>query len=203
MGYYIRVLGTQDPDIHLDELLDNLQVDGLNAQLALAESDTPDKWTLLNMANDTGDTLAQIERNPVVEGELGKDELEEFVEKIKNCSPTSAVTWLTAFFEKVKVIYAFRLLNAAFDNSNFDIISSIKSKIWNKTGGILQADNEGFSNEEGYHILWQFSDDVTGNWSCAVLDESGQWQNFVMDLGDKVQREEFFNGQVPENSERI
>ena len=203
MGYYIRVLGTQDPDIHLDELLDNLRADGLTAKFAFAESDTTDKWTLLEVANDNGDTLAQIERNLVVEGELGKDVLEEFKEEIEDCKPISAVNWLTTFFDKVKVIYAFHLLNASLDSNNFEIISSIKTKIWNKTSGILQADNEGFSNEDGYHILWQFSDDVSGQWSCAVLNASAQWQNFIMDLGDKAQRQDFLNGHVPKKSERI
>ena len=47
MGYYIRILGTQDPDIHLDKLLENLKSDGLTAKLSFAEGDSPDKWTLL------------------------------------------------------------------------------------------------------------------------------------------------------------
>ena len=84
MGYYIRVLGTQDPDIHLDELLDNLHADGLTAKLAFAEGDTPAKWTLLEVANNKGEALAQIERNPVVDGELGQEELNEFKEEIQN-----------------------------------------------------------------------------------------------------------------------
>jgi hypothetical protein len=28
MGYYIRVLGSQDPDIHIDELIDALRAEG-------------------------------------------------------------------------------------------------------------------------------------------------------------------------------
>src|SRR4051812_33070119 len=159
MGYYIRVLGTQDPDIHLDELPDGLRADGLTAKLAFAEGEQASNWTILQVANEQGDTLTQVERNPVIEGELGKDELEEFKEEIEDCRPTSAVHWLTSYFDKVKVIYAFQILNAAFADDNFEIISSIKTKIWNRTGGILQADHEGFSNDEGYHILWQFSDD--------------------------------------------
>jgi hypothetical protein len=203
MGYYIRVLGTQDPDIHLDDLLEKLHEDGLTAKLAFAEGDTPVKWTLLEVANDKGDILAQIERNPIVEGELGQDELNEFKEEIEDCKPTSAVKWLTKFFDKVKVIYAFQMLHAAFDDENFEIISSIKTKIWNKTDGILQADNEGFSNEDGYHILWQFSDNVTGDWSCAINNSSRKWDNFIMDLGDITQRKEFQNGDVPKNARRL
>jgi hypothetical protein len=203
MGYYIRILGTQDPDIHLDELLENLKADGMTAKLAFAEGDTPDRWALLEVANNDGDTLAQIERNPVVDGELGQDELDEYREEMEDCKPTSAAKWLTSYFDQVKVIYAFQMLNAAFDDNNYEIINSIRTRIWNRTGGIFQADGEGFSNEEGYHILWQFSDNVSGEWSCAVLNTSGDWDKFVMDLGDKTQRKEFEEGKVPQKAKRL
>lgn len=203
MGYYIRVLGIHDPDIHIDELIDSLKEEGLSAKFQFDPTERPQQWTMLDIENNDGKTLAQIERNPVVEGQLGKEELDEFKEMIEDCKPTSAVTWLTNYFEKVKVIYAFQILNAAFDDNNFDVISSIKTKIWNKTAGILQADNEGFSNEDGFHILWQFAENVTGDWSCAVQNSAGQWKSFVMDLGSKTQRQEFMNGQVPTKSIRL
>src|SRR5688572_21652144 len=150
MGYFIRVLGIRDPDIHLDELIETLQVDGLIAKLAYADGETPNKWTLLEVTNGNDGPIAQIERNPVAEGELGKEEIEEFKLEIEDSKPTSGAKWLTKYLDKVKVIYAFQLLNTAFDESNFDIITSIRTKIWNRTSGILQADNEGFSNEDGY-----------------------------------------------------
>jgi hypothetical protein len=203
MGYYIRVLGTKDPDIHIDELLDALNEDGLEAQVTFDKNETPNKWTVLQIVNDKGQELTQIERNPVIDGEIGKEELDEFKELILDYKPISAVNWLTNYFSKVKVIYAFQILNAGFEDSNFDIISALKTKIWNKTEGILQADNEGFTNDNGYHILWQFSDDVTGQWSCATINLSGQWQKFIMDLGDTTQREEFQNGKVPKNAKQI
>ena len=203
MGYYIRVLGTIDPDIHIDELLDALKEDGLEAQVHFDKNETPDKWTVLQIANDKGQELSQIERNPVIDGELGKEELDEFKKLILDYKPISAVNWLTNYFGNVKVIYAFQILNAGFEDNNFDIINALKTKIWNKTEGILQADNEGFTNDDGYHILWQFPDNVTGDWSCATINQSGQLQNFIMDLGDTTQREEFQNGKVPKNAKQI
>lgn len=203
MGYYIRVLGTQDPDIHIDELSDALKEEGLSAKFLFDPTELPQRWTMLDIENNEGKALAQIERNPVVEGELGQDEIDEFKDMIEDCKPTSAVIWLTTYFSNVKVIYAFQILNAAFEDTNFDVVSSIKTKIWNKTGGILQADDEGFSNEEGFHILWQFGDNVTGDWSCAVQNSAGQWKGFVMDLGSKTQRMEFMNGQVPKKAKPL
>jgi hypothetical protein len=177
MGYYIRVLGTKDPDIHIDELLNALKEDGLEALVNFDKNETPDKWTVIQIVNDKGQELTQIERNPVIDGELGKEELDEFKKLILDYKPISAVNWLTNYFSKVKVIYAFQILNAGFEDSNFDIISALKTKIWNKTEGILQADNEGFTNDDGYHILWQFPDNVTGDWSCATIN--GPVNNFV------------------------
>lgn len=173
MGYYIRVLGTVDPDIHIDELIGALTKITLTAKFEVDSNEEPGKWTVVNILNHDYKPLAQLERNPVVDGELGQDELDEFREIIQDYKPTSAVKWLTNYFDKVKVIYAFQMLNESFEDSNFKIISCIKEEIWNKTNGILQADYEGFSNEDGYHILWQFSDDVKGEWSCAVINELG------------------------------
>ena len=203
MPYYIRVLGSQDPDIHIDELIDSLKQDGLTAKFELDPSEQPGKWTMFDILNQDGEALVQVERNPVIDGELGQDELNEFREIIQDYKPSSAVKWLTNYFDKVKVIYAFQMLNAAFADSNFEIVSNIKAKIWNETKGILQADNEGFSNDDGYHILWQFSDDVTGEWSCAVYNSAGNWDNFIMDLGDTDQRKEFQNGDIPKNARRL
>ncbi len=203
MGYYIRVLGIADPNIHIDDLISGLANDGLTAKFSLDENETADNWTVINVTNSDGNDLMQIERNPVIEGELGKEELEEFREDIKDYKPTSAVKWLDKYFDKVKVIYAFQLLNTSFDDNNFPIVGSIKSTIWNKTGGIFQADNEGFSNEQGYYILWQFSDNVTGDWNMAVKNFFGNWTNFTMDLGDHKQREEFWKGNVPKGATKL
>jgi hypothetical protein len=202
MGYYIRVLGITDPKIHINELIDGLSREGLTAKFEVDNNISLDNWTLLEVLNSDGHNLIQIERNPVNDGELGKLELEEFRDEIKKHKPTSAVKWLDKYFDNIKVIYAFQLLNESMEERNFEIVSSIKSIIWNKIGGILQADNEGFSNEDGYHILWQFSDDASGEWNMAVKNIFGMWKNFTMDLADKEQREEFWMGKVPKNAKK-
>jgi len=203
MGYYIRVLGTSDPNIHIDELISGLTNEGLTAKFDIDQNESADNWTVIGVSNSNGDDLIQIERNPVRDGELGKEEIEEFKDNIKEYKPSSAVKWLDKYFDNVKVIYAFQLLNASMEDENFPIVGSIKSTIWSKVGGILQADNEGFSNEDGYHILWQFSDNVTGEWNMAVKNFFGKWINFTMDLGDKKQREEFWVGIVPKNAKKL
>ena len=65
----------------------------------------------------------------------------------------------------------------------------------------MQADGEGFTNEEGYHIVWQFSDSVSGPWKMGVLQD-GVWRHFSMDLGDPDHRAAFLKGTVPDDLTR-
>jgi hypothetical protein len=75
-------------------------------------------------------------------------------------------------------------------------LHALQGAIWTKVGGVLQADSEGFTNEDGYNILWQFSDGVKGKWNMAILEDE-KWIPFEMDLGNAEQRREFFDGRVP------
>jgi hypothetical protein len=202
MSYFIRVLGTADPDIHPDHIKDALARQGLEAQLDM-DDDEPATWRVINVKRPDGLELLQIERNPVVPGRLGMAELTEFRGFIQQHQPASAVEWLQRYFDGVKVIYAFEVFNVASADNNFEIVSAIRTAIWDRTGGILQNDNEGFTNEDGFHILWQFDDDATGDKYCAVLDADGSWIRFRMDLGDPFQRMAFFGGEVPQTAVRL
>jgi hypothetical protein len=112
------------------------------------------------------------------------------------------VEWLDHYFDRIKVVYAIRVLDAALIDDNLEIVNALKRAIWGKSGGLLQNDLEGFSNEEGYHILWQFPDEITGDKYCAVLD-NGVWVRFRMDLGDAFQRMAFWAGEVPQMAVRL
>jgi hypothetical protein len=203
MGYYIRVLGISDPDIPIDYLAAALESDGLTAKFRLDENEALERWSVLDVADMNGEMLFRIERNPVIEGTLGKEELDEFREEISECKPHSAAKWLAKYFDLIQVIYAFQLLDASMRDESFPIVSSVKAAIWKKIGGILQADNEGFSNEDGYHILWQFDDDVAGEWNMAVKTILGNWTTFSMDLGNPEHRKAFKSGKVPTTASRV
>jgi hypothetical protein len=202
MGYYIRVLSKNNPTIPVSILNDALKSDNLNAS-AEVEDGTDEDWTQLVVRNNEGTDLFLIEKNVVVKSEHGKDEIDEFTKEITDCQPASAVRWLTDYFSQVKVIYALQILSTVDDDNSWGIVGGLKSKLWSETQGILQADNEGFSNEDGYHILWQFSDGVSGPWYMAVMKSAGNWVNFKMDLGSKQQRQEFFDGNVPKDAELV
>ncbi|HEY9139295.1 MAG TPA: hypothetical protein VIN93_00290 [Bryobacteraceae bacterium] len=133
-------------------------------------------------------------------GELGAEELQEFIDEVAIHSPQSAATWLQSYLPSVKVIYAFQLLNGTDVNDGWTPLHRVYDAVWDYTGGIRQADGEGFSNEQGYTILWQFSDTVQGTWNVGVLKDDGNWVHFEMDLGNKEHRQAFLNGQVPDGA---
>ena len=139
----------------------------------------------------------------MIPGELGEEELNEFIEDVKGEKPESAANWLLQFLPRVRAIYALQVLNGADIDEGWDGVRSLQGCIWGKLGGILQADLEGFSNEDGYHILWQFVSGHDGPWKMAVIDSNGEWIAFEMNLGNPNHKDAFLRGRVPEGAKFI
>jgi hypothetical protein len=195
MGYYTRVLTKRDEWPPHAELVAALRKVHSKAVLSCDEND-PERWEALVLSHADGREIAAIERNPVSEGTLGGEEIAEFVEEIQTCKPATAVPWLTGFLRSVKVIYCFQHLSGTEIDNGAAALGAVSEAIWARGDAILQADGEGFSNEDEHHILWQFSDRVSGPWWMAVL-QAGKWVPFKIDLGDTKQRAAFLEGHVP------
>jgi hypothetical protein len=196
MGYYIRVLAERDDNIPVSQIRAWLEAEGLNVVVTVEVGDEQ-SWNQITLKPKRGRELTSIERNPVEPDSLGEGELEEFAEELSDAKPSSAAEWLRNFLPGVKVIYAFQILSGGHDDYDWKPVHVVWQRIHGALGGIVQADDEGFSNREGHHILWQFSEDVTGSWTMAVLNEAGEWQPFEMDLGNPEHRAAFQAGQVP------
>jgi hypothetical protein len=140
--------------------------------------------------------VALIERNPVYDGSAGQDEIADFLEDTQDCKPESGVQWLAEYLAEVKTIYRFQHLQGADLVDGGNALHALRSALWERGEAIIQADGEGFTNEEGFHIVWQFSDSVSGPWDMAILQD-GAWHHFKMDLGDPDHREAFQQGEVP------
>ncbi len=196
MGYYIRVLATDATPITVDELLPCLPV--TPAVELTVDAGNPAVWSQLVLRHVSGQEIAVIAKDDVVAGQLGADEIAEFIEEISDAQPASAARWLAQYLPRVKTIYAFQLLNGTDVDDGWSAVHALQWRIWAKRGGILQADGEGFSNEDGHSILWQFADHVEGQWNVAVLDGAGQWTAFEMNLGNREQRAIFLVGQIPD-----
>ncbi len=201
MAYYIRVLSPLETPVSLEVLRQAAGADVVVDADVSADSQEGN-WRQLVIGYADGTEVCIVERDGL-DGDLVADEVDEFLQEIESCEPRSAAGWLASYLPRVQTIYAIQILNAVYERPNgWEILRAVQGAIWNAAGGIIQADGEGFSNEDGYHILWQFSDNVTGSWWMAVLDGDA-WVNFEMDLGDPDQRASFRRGDVPSKLTQI
>ena len=196
MGYYMRVFSKGADPVQLTTIGEYLAADGLTAQVL--DEDADDPWEAVALAHADGREFAAVERNLVTPGEIGADELAEMIDDVSRWEPASAAGWLKGYLSSVKTIYAFQVLSSADEGDGWPAIRAAMSACQAHAGGIRQADGEGFSNEDGFHILWQFSERVTGWWWMAVLDENGAWVTYQMDLGNRKHRKAFKEGRVPD-----
>ena len=196
MGYYTRILSPLKRVVSVNKLQNSLKKQSLEASFAV-ETGTEDDWTALVLAHNAGPEIAAIERNPVGPDTLGAEEIDEFLEEIAECKPAYAATWLSNYLPKVKTIYAFQWLAGTDVKNGRCILGSVMIEMHRILGGVIQADGEGFSeDEQGDSILWQFSDGVKGTWRMAVLRDD-KWVRFEMQLGNRKHREAFFRGEIP------
>lgn len=215
MPYYTRVLSKNSEFPSVAELNDQLLAnhpdyclileegsleEGSLEESSLAEGSGKEssgkEWGTLLLAGTGGVEVALLERNPVSDGSLGQDEIAEFLEELAGGRPEANVAWLTEYLEDVKTIYAFQHLQGADTVDGGNALHALRTALWERGEAILQADLEGFTNEEGYHIVWQFSDTVSGPWNMAILQD-GTWLHFTMDLGDPDHRTAFLSGEAP------
>lgn len=197
MGYYTRVLSKDDEFPTLDELAQSIRAEHPDYKLTL-EDGTEEEWESLLLSGNDGVEVAVIERNPVAIGSVGQDEVAEFIEDTLDCKPESGVQWLAEYLAEVKTVYAFQHLQGAETEGGSNVLHALRSAIWERGDAIIQADGEGFTNEDGYHIVWQFSDSVSGPWNMGVYKDN-LWHHFKMDLGDPDHRAAFFEGEVPDD----
>ena len=197
MGYYTRVLSKDEEFPSFEELAEWISAEHARYKLTIEEG-SEEEWETLLLSGDDEVEVALLERNPVFDGSMGQDEIADFIEEIQDCKPESGVEWLAEYLASVRTIFAFQHLQGSETEEGGNALQALRSALWERGEAIIQADGEGFTNEEGYHIVWQFSDSVSGPWNMGVLQEGG-WQHFKMDLGDTEHREAFLRGEVPED----
>ncbi|MGB7546698.1 MAG: hypothetical protein WBM14_03035 [Terracidiphilus sp.] len=166
------------------------------------EEGTEEEWETLLLSGTDEVEIALVERNPVFDGSPGQDEIADFLEDLEDCKPESGVEWLTEYLGEVKTIYAFQHLQGADTEDGGNALHALRTHLWERGDAIIQADAEGFTNEDGFHIVWQFSDSVSGPWNMGVLQDA-TWHHFKMDLGDPDHRDAFLNGEVPDDLTEI
>jgi hypothetical protein len=193
--YYTRVLSKQDEFAPFEDLAELIEAEHPDFQLTVEEG-SDEEWDTLLLSSKDGVEVALIERHPVIDGSLGQDEIADFLEDLQDCKPESGAAWLEEYLPSVQTVYSFQPLQGADTVEGGNALHAVRSALWERGESIIQADGEGFTNEEGFHIVWQFSDAVSGPWDMAILQD-GTWHHFKMDLGDPDHREAFQRGEVP------
>jgi hypothetical protein len=201
VGYYTRVLSKYEDFPSFAELAEAVQADHPSFRLSIEEG-SEDEWETILLSGDGEIEVAVLERHPVVDGSVGQDEIAEFIDETGDCKPDEGVEWLHGFLAEVKTVYAFQHLVGSETEEGLAALHAVRTFLWQRGESIIQADMEGFTNEDGYHIVWQFSDTVSGAWNMAVLQD-GTWHHFQMDLGDPDQREAFFRNEVPPDAAQV
>jgi hypothetical protein len=195
MSYFTRVLSKRADAPSLEELTRALAEAAPGAVLSLQESDAAG-WTDLLLSAPNGGPIAAVERSVVADGSLGADEIEEFLDELEEGKPASSAAWVADYLKSVRTIYAFEHPEGADDDTGFEALQALRANIFGAGEAILQADGEGFTNEDGYQVVWQFEEDVEGPWWMAVL-KNGDWSTFQMELGDADHRQAFLDGRIP------
>lgn len=195
MAYYTRVISKSEEFPPFDELAQWVRSEHPGYKLTIEEG-TDEEWESLLLASDDDIEVAVLERNPIFDGSIGQDEIADFLLDLEDCKPETGVAWLSEYLESAKTIYAFQHLQGAELVDGGNALHALRSHLWERGDSIIQADNEGFTNEEGFHIVWQFSDSVSGPWNMGVLQD-GVWLHFKMDLGDPDHRAAFLTGEMP------
>ncbi|MFZ0747095.1 MAG: hypothetical protein WAM85_22020 [Terracidiphilus sp.] len=192
MPYFTRVLSKDEEFPPFDELAQWIRTEHPEFKLTVEDGEEEEWETLLLSGNDEVE-VALLERIPAYD-DLG--EVAEFIEDLEDCKPETGVAWLKEYLASVKTIYAFQHLQGSETEDGGNALHALRSHLWERGDAILQADHEGFTNEEGFHIIWQFSDSVSGPWNMGVFQD-GNWHHFKMDLGDPDHRAAFLNGEMP------
>lgn len=195
MAYYTRVLSKDDEFPAFEELAQLVRAEHPEFKLSIEEG-SEEEWDVLLLSGLDEVEVALLERNPVSDGTVGQDEIADFLEDLADCKPKSGVQWLENFLADVKTVYAFQHLQGAEMVDGGNALHALRSALWERGDAIIQADGEGFTNVEGYHIVWQFADGVSGPWNMGVLQD-GVWHHFTIDLGDPDHRAAFLKGAVP------
>jgi hypothetical protein len=204
MGYYTRVLSTKLECIPFEKIVESLSNKGFG--VSGYEESQIGSWDTFEVVDlQAGEVVLLVEYNPVAEGELGYEEIEEFREEVKELKPANGAYWLGLCFDLIKSIYSFQhLSNDKARENGFLAADLIKDLISAHSKSIFQADFEGFTNFEGDYVVWGFSDQVKGKASMALLKEfnptdvmASSWESFELETSDQQSKKRFLEGKHP------
>jgi hypothetical protein len=196
LAYYLRLFSKSTARVSIDRLSARLKARGAGPVRLEPEGDDGEMWDDILAVTTDGRNICTLERNTPSD-EIFTVEIDEIIEILKAQFPTSGANWVKAYLAEVKSIFAARYLSAGFEDGDHPSPADILWAIAAEIGGILQADGEGFTNEDGYTVVWQFDDNAKGPWGVAILGPDSAWQTATVDLENREHRTAFLAGNLP------
>jgi hypothetical protein len=178
MAYCVRLLTPSVRVIPYEEILE--QVDSLK----LTAGDN-ERWDQIEVYDTNDKITAVLERHPVSGDNPGGAELTELRDFIQRSYPVSAREWLNRYFLKIRTIYVFRLFSDNITSTGWPVLGRVQNFLKDSLTGIIQADNEGYYNENGDYILWQMYQGAAGSIPAATLNDDGSWITYQLKLDEK------------------
>lgn len=166
-------------------------------------SGTPNDWREIHVSYADDDSWSfKFERYVVGEdNHLWAGDLDYLRSWLSVAQPALNAQWVTQYLTRIQTGYLFECSISAPD-SNLELVNEIVDSLRHDdenvggASGLLYAECEGWSNEDGYHITWEFSDRASGLWWMAIRTDDG-WNACQLELSDDEHRRAFKAGEVP------
>lgn len=202
MGHYVDILTPNEARPSLEDVTRKAK-QYLPECEVVVNLGTEAEWEELIVWFAEDDPVCTIGFSPFTKADPEDSDLAWVLSDIEGCEPKTGVHWLREYVPKINTMVRIRFLHRAFEGTDNGLTSAMIEWLHEQCGGIIRSDYEGYSNENGHHIVWQFDDSATGPWESAVRRADGTWDAFIMDLGNGDHRAAFKRGQVPEGAERF
>ena len=194
MNEFMRLITNSTSEISFENIEEVLEDTDMKMEIVKDESG---KWKeLVVKREDTNQVVTIITKSENIE-----EEKKLLTEGLADSEPVNAAEWVMEYLKSAKTIYKFEIFEGSDDQYGWYTLESIREAIWEEVEGILQNDGEGYRNEEGFFIVWQFEYEVEGPYEAAVMDKKGKWQCFEMELSDEEHIAQFKKGKVPQGLE--
>ena len=195
MSEYIRLITKNENEINLKNIEEILKNTDMVTEVI---NNTSGNWEKIVVKREDTNQIVTV----LTIAENIEEEKKNLEKDIMGAEPSNAAEWVLKYLNDSKKIYKFEILEGAEDQYGWYTLESIREAVWEDVEGILQNDGEGYRNEEGFFILWQFEyEELEGPYEAAVMDKKGKWQCFEMELSDEEHISQFKDGKVPEGLE--
>jgi hypothetical protein len=129
------------------------------------------------------------------------EQISEWRKQLESVQPYSGAHWVRHYLRSVRTVYAFT--PHGIDEETMTALRAVISGIQHEVSAILYAENEGWSNEDGYQITWQFGDPPSRTeeeWWVAVLANNDEWQTYCINLAKPEDIRFFREGNLPQDN---